>query len=126
MTPALIRKELGELRPWAILSLFLGLSELAAQLLEQVDLLSTEQTIEMLSGESARWYWLIAFAIGTGLGVREAEDGTLAFLDGLPLGRTRVFIVKCAVTCALLFIGPLISLASIAVFHRLSHGSLDA
>jgi hypothetical protein len=126
ITSALVRKELGELRPWAILSLFLGLSETATQLLEQVDMLSTEATIEMLSAESGRLYWLIALAIGTGLGVREAEDGTLAFLDGLPVGRTRVFWVKCAVTCALLAIGPLISLGSIAVLHALSHGSLDA
>ena len=126
VTGALVRKELGELRPWAILSLFLGLSELATQLLEQVDMLRTEATIGMLSSASGRLYWLIALAIGTGLGVREAEDGTLAFLDGLPVGRTRVYLVKCAVTCVLLAVGPLVSLGSIALLHELSHGSLDA
>jgi hypothetical protein len=126
MTLALIRKELVELRPWAILSLFLGLSELGMQLLEQVDMLSTEATIEMFSAMSGRMYWLIAFAIGTGLGPREGEEGTLAFLDGLPLGRGRVFLVKHAVTCALLVVGPVIALSTIVVLHSLSHGSLDA
>lgn len=125
MTGALIRKELGELRPWAILSLCLGLSELGMQLFEQVDMLSTDATIEMLSATTGRIYWMIAFAIGTGLGPREAEEGTLAFLDGLPVGRSRVFWVKCAVTCALLLIGPALALAAIALLHALSHGSLD-
>jgi hypothetical protein len=96
------------------------------QLLEQVDMLSTEATIEMLGAMSGRMYWLIAFAIGTGLGPREGEEGTLAFLDGLPLGRGRVFLVKHAVTCALLLIGPLTALLTIVVLHALSHGSLDA
>ena len=96
------------------------------QLLEQVDMLSTEATIEMFNAMSGRMYWLIAFAIGTGLGPREGEEGTLAFLDGLPLGRSRVFLVKHAVTCALLLLGPLTALLTIIVLHALSHGSLDA
>src|SRR5687768_2524166 len=125
MTGALIRKELGELRPWAILSIVLGLSELGAQLFEQVDMQSTQVTIALLSAMNARVYWLIAFAIGTGLGTREAEDGTLAFLDGLPVSRTRVFWVKQAVAWVLLSIGPLISLGTIIASHALSHGSLD-
>lgn len=126
VTLALIKKELGELRPWAILSIFLGLIELAAQLFEQVDMQPTASSIGTLSAMNARMYWLIAFAIGTAAGTREAEDGTLSFLDGLPVSRTRVFWVKQAVTWALLAIGPLISLATIAVLHALSHGSLDS
>jgi hypothetical protein len=126
VTRALIRKELGELRPWAILSLFLGLSELGGQLFQQIDMQSTATTIDLLSAINGRVYWLVALAIGTGLVTREAEEGTLAFLDGLPLGRTRVFWIKCSVTWLLLSIGPVISLGSIAALHALSHGSLDA
>lgn len=45
---------------------------------------------------------LLAFAMGSGLLAREAEDGTLAFLDGLPLRRRDVFLSKLAVAGACL------------------------
>jgi hypothetical protein len=48
---------------------------------------------------------LLAFAHGAGLLARELEDGTLAFLDGLPLRRRDVFLAKLAVAggCLSLF-----------------------
>jgi hypothetical protein len=124
MTGALIRKELSELKPWALLSVVLGLSGLGAQLLDPVDMRPLEQMHD-LGKMDGRLNWLIAFAVGTGLGTREAEDRTLAFLDGLPVSRTRVFWVKCWVTWALLSIEPWISLGTIVTSHVLSHGSLD-
>jgi hypothetical protein len=46
---------------------------------------------------------LLSFAMGSGLLARELEDGTLAFLDGLPVRRSEVFLSKLAVAGACLF-----------------------
>ena len=97
MNAALFRKEVRDLLPWGVLSLAFGLSNVAQLLLEQVDSAPLGQTFFLLNGENLVLYWLIAFAIGTGLAVREHDDRTLAFLDGLPVSRSRVFFIKCAV-----------------------------
>jgi len=125
MSAALLRKELRDLLPWGVLSLALGLSNVVQLLLEQVDSTPLGQTFFFLNQENIVLYWLIAFAIGTGLAIREHDDRTLAFLDGLPVSRSRVFFVKCAVMSLLVLIGPLLELVSIGALHLLSRGSLD-
>jgi len=125
MSAALLRKELRDLLPWGVLSLALGLSNVVQLLLEQVDSTPLGQTFFFLNQENIVLYWLIAFAIGTGLAIREHDDRTLAFLDGLPVSRSRVFFVKCAVMSLLVLIGPLLELVSIGTLHLLSRGSLD-
>jgi hypothetical protein len=123
---ALFRKELRDLLPWGILGLALGLSNVSEfLLLGHVDLAPLGQTFGLLNQENVVFYWLIAFAIGTGLAIREHDDRTLAFLDGLPVSRSHVFIVKCVVMSLLVLIGPLLELAAIGGFHLLSRGSLD-
>ena len=94
-------------------------------LLEQVDLAPLGQTFPLLNNYNVVLYWFMAFAIGTGLAIREHDDRTLAFLDGLPVSRSRVFFVKCAVMSALVLIGPLLELAALGGLHLLSRGSLD-
>ena len=125
MNAALFRKELRDLLPWGVLSLAFGLSNVVQLLLEQVDTTPLGQTYFLLNQENVVLYWLIAFAIGTGLAIREHDDRTLAFLDGLPVGRTRVFFVKCAVMSLLVLIGPALELCGLSVLHLLSRGSLD-
>jgi len=125
MSAALLRKELRDLLPWGVLSLAFGLSNVVQLLLEQVDSTPLGQTFFFLNQENIVLYWLIAFAIGTGLAIREHDDRTLAFLDGLPVSRSRVFFVKCAVMSLLVLIGPLLELVSIGTLHLLSRGSLD-
>lgn len=125
-TRALIEKELRELRPWAILCAFLGLFDLLEQLFKQLDMQPLSQTIAMLGDDSGRALWMIAFAIGTGLGPREQEEGTLAFLDGIPVSRTRVLAVKLSVAIAMIVLAPTMSLFTAAGLHVLSHGSVDA
>jgi hypothetical protein len=125
MNAALFRKELRDLLPWGVLSLAFGLSNVVQLLLEQVDTTPLGQTYFLLNQENIVLYWLIAFAIGTGLAIREHDDRTLAFLDGLPVGRTRVFFVKCAVMSLLVLIGPALELCGLSVLHLLSRGSLD-
>jgi hypothetical protein len=125
MNAALFRKEFRDLLPWGVLSLAFGLNNVVQLLLEQVDSTPLGQTFFLLNGENVVLYWLIAFAIGTGLAVREHDDRTLAFLDGLPVSRSRVFFVKCAVMTMLILAGPLLELAAIGGLHLLSRGSLD-
>src|SRR5262245_41654987 len=125
MNAALFRKEFRDLLPWGVLSLAFGLNNVAQLMLEQVDSTPLGQTFFLLNGENVVLYWLIAFAIGTGLAVREHDDRTLAFLDGLPVSRSRVFFVKCAVMAMLILAGPLLELLSVGGLHLLSRGSLD-
>jgi hypothetical protein len=84
MNGALFRKELRDLRPWGVLGVALGLSNVVELLLEQIDLAPLGQTFRLLNEYNVTVYWFIAFAIGTGLVIREHDDRTLAFLDGLP------------------------------------------
>jgi hypothetical protein len=125
MNAALFRKELRDLLPWGVLAVALALSSTAALMLGQVDLAPLGQTFGLLNQFTFVLYWFVAFAIGTGLAIREHDDGTLAFLDGLPVSRTRVFVVKCTVMVLLVLIGPLLELAALGVMHLLSRGSLD-
>ncbi|HEY3517851.1 MAG TPA: hypothetical protein VGL98_12460, partial [Gammaproteobacteria bacterium] len=125
MNAALFRKEFRDLLPWGVLSLAFGLNNVAQLLLEQVDSTPLGQTFFLLNGENVVLYWLIAFAIGTGLAVREHDDATLKFLDGLPVSRSRVFLMKCAVMTMLILAGPLLELTVIGGLHLLSRGSLD-
>ena len=125
MNAALFRKEFRDLLPWGVLSLAFGLSNVVQLLLEQVDSTPLGQTFFLLNQENIVLYWLIAFAIGTGLAIREHDDRTLAFLDGLPVARSRVFFVKCAVMSLLVLIGPALELFGLSALHLLSRGSLD-
>jgi hypothetical protein len=125
MNAALFRKELRDLLPWGVLSLAFGLSNVVQLMLEQVDSTPLGQTFYLLSAQNVVFYWFIAFAIGTGLAVREHDDRTLAFLDGLPVSRSRVFFVKCVVMSLLVLVGPLLELVGVGGLHLLSRGSLD-
>ncbi len=125
MNAALFRKELRELLPWAILGLAVGVVEPIEALTGQIDMRPLGATIGLLNGMNALLYWFIAFAIGTGLVTRERDEGTLAFLDGLPLSRGRAFAIKCAVMALIVLIAPLLHVATIVFAHLLSRGSLD-
>lgn len=125
MTGALFRKELRELRPWALLAVVFWSVDVLDELMRATDLRPLEVTFADLSGSMVPIVWVLAFAIGTSLGVREGDDGTLAFLDGLPVTRTRVFLVKLAVAAGVLLSWPLLRTALAVVLHLVSRGSLD-
>ncbi|HKP61715.1 MAG TPA: hypothetical protein VJV78_33525 [Polyangiales bacterium] len=126
MTRALLQKELRATRPWLVLSLFVGLVDFAEALVHQTDARPLAHTWGNLGRGDGIVLWIIAYTIGTGLVSREQDDGTLVFLDGLPVSRTHVFSVKCSLTCAVLTLAPCVTLASVVMQHLLSRGSLDA
>ena len=125
MTRALIFKELRELLPYGFMCLVLGLLDLVPVLLTQPDMRPLGITIGGFGDNSAFFYWVLALAIGTVLSTREQDDRTLGFLDGLPITRIRVFLVKLGVTVTLIMLAPLMSMAVLVIEHLLSRGSLD-
>lgn len=105
MRRVLMTKEWAGMRPFAwllVVLVVLDLLELAAG-----DLQTWHRSFTLFSGtrwtESTVMSLLLSFAMGSGLLARELEDGTLAFLDGLPVRRSEVFLSKLMVASACLF-----------------------
>ena len=125
MIRALARKELRELRPWAVLAVVVWIIDLIDDAVRKLDQRPLSLTFHGLSDTSVGMLWLLAFAIGTTLGTREEDDGTLAFLDGLPVTRSRVFGVKVVMSIVVLITYPVLKLGLAIVLHLLARGSLD-
>lgn len=111
MKRALMSKEWAGMRPfaWLLVVLFLlDLLELGAG-----DLQTWHRNFTLFSGsrwtESTVMALLLSFAMGSGLLARELEDGTLAFLDGLPVRRSQVFLSKLMVAGGCLFAYAMLS-----------------
>jgi len=105
MKRVLIAKEWAGVRPFVwllVVMLLLGLLELCV-----ADLQALHRTHTLFADtpwtEDAVLSLLLAFAMGSGLLAREVEDGTLAFLDGLPVRRRDVFLAKLLVAGGCLF-----------------------
>lgn len=104
MKRVLLAKEWTSMRPFAWLLAALALLRVVDLVCVSLPALHRES---MLFGAG---YWtsdasltfLLAFAMGTGLLMREIDEGTLAFLDGLPLRRGSVLSSKLAVAGACL------------------------
>jgi hypothetical protein len=119
------RKELRELRPWGLLSALLGASEPLTDLARQVDMLPLSSRFSYVVGIGLYPAWMLAFAVGMGLAVRERDDGTQGFLDGLPVRRSTVFATRVLVAVAVVSLAPVVGASSSLVLHLLSRGSLD-
>jgi hypothetical protein len=122
---ALIHKELRGQWPFLFLGvalfLFVDVLELLAK---QWDLQPLGATFYDFNSFFIFQY-LISFAVGSGLLMREIDDGTLAFLDGLPLTRTGAFTTKIATATAVLLCYPLAHLVLVSVLHLTARESLD-
>jgi hypothetical protein len=126
VTWPLVRKELRDQRPFLALALLLFGIELLDVVLAQPDMHSLSSLFPQLFDASATFQLLVSFAVGTGLLVREHDDGTLAFLDGLPLTRRRLFAAKVGVALAVLMLYPTLRVGLFALLHLWGRGSLDA
>lgn len=125
MTGALVRKELRELRPWVVLGFVFAALDVVDEVLSRPVLRPLGDSFSGLADFSVAVLWLLAFAIGTTLGTREADDGTLGFLDGLPVTRTRVFLVKLLTAAGALFLWPGLRAGLAVGLHLAARGSLD-
>ncbi len=125
----LIAKELRALLPmiWFVVCVEL-VGVMATFGTEFPDLKTLTTQLDPAKGASdlAAGVIIIAVLISTGLLVRERDDGTLRFLDGLPVSRTRLFAGK--VIAALIVLAAMIAFEASLVgwFHLLSRDSLEA
>ena len=126
MSAPLLRKELREQRPVLFFGLFLvALDLVSLGLSEAPDLRPLAVTLAPALHESWRvTLFLLAFALATGLLRREEDEGTLEFLDALPVTRTRLFLVKVAVAVPVLMAYPVCTAVLQAVQQLASRTSL--
>jgi hypothetical protein len=127
MKRVLLAKEWTGMRPFVwllVVLLLLDLIELGA-----ADLQDLHRTHTLLGAtswiEDAVLSLLLAFAMGSGLLAREVEDGTLAFLDGLPVRRLDVFLAKLAVAWSCLFAYAVATPVLGGLLHLLLRHSID-
>jgi hypothetical protein len=128
MMRVLFFKELRALRPlaWCIVGM---------HLLGTIFLLATEMPDEQkfvfadwMAEDRHGWLMvlaLFALMIGAGLLLHESEQGTLRFLDGLPVSRTRLFLAKVLAGLAVLALVPLLGVPEEIIFDQLSRTSID-
>ncbi len=107
MSHPLLRKEGRSLVPFLGLVVFFNLLDWADEFLTKFpDQYPLAKLLEESTGEHVMMF-TVAFALAASLLVREGDEGTLAFLDGLPLSRTRVFLTKAGLALGVLWLFPL-------------------
>lgn len=124
MNAALIRKELRGQWPFIFLGVALSVIEVLELLTEQWDLKPLSSTFYEFNSFCIVQFF-ISFAVGSGLLIREIDDGTLAFLDSLPLTRARAFTAKIVTATAVLLCYPLGHSVFISALHVIARESLD-
>jgi len=128
MIRALLAKEVRALRPmvWCIggLWLIMVILQLATEL---PDAQPFRPELWLSNSRETTFVVLFLFTLMTGAGllVHESEQGTLRFLDGLPLSRTQLFVAKAAAALCVIAWVPALGLLSDLVFGEFSRTSLD-
>jgi len=125
MTRVLLRKELRSLRPFLFVVFAVLLADLVDALLVPFGTRSFPDRLQSLSDELAILPILLGFAMGVNLLVREIDDGTLGFLDGLPLRRRTIFAAKMQAAMLVLMVFPAGALLLNAALHLATRSSLD-
>ena len=128
MNLALIRKELRDQRAFVGLGIFLcalEIVELLVVVLPDQRPLWLNWQHELVAEGNSMLMLLLALAMAWGLLVREHDERTLEFLDGLPISRPAQFGTKVVTALAVLMIYPVFAVAIILLEHLLSRNSLD-
>ncbi len=122
----LLKKELRALRPYAVLAGVLMLISVLDDLFTKSSLRSLASTFSSVAAMPLPLvYGLIALALGTGISVKERDEGTLAFLDALPVTRTHVFFTKLLAALLVLIAFPGFQLAWAVFGHAVARESLE-
>lgn len=125
MNGALFRKEMRSLRPFVFVVLALVLVDIIDVFLVPFGAISFPDRLRLFSDELGVVQFVLGFALGANLLVREIDDGTLGFLDGLPLKRRAIFAAKIKAAMLVLLIFPAAMLLLNAALHAATRGSLD-
>ncbi len=121
---AILWKEWVSLRPFALLLLALfvfGL--LLVQATEYFDVYPFWENIIGNLGSVVSMTFILCVIVALGLMVREKDEGTLLYLDGLPLSRFSVYLAKWLVAVALITTINLLWTLESIVYDLLSRGS---
>ena len=125
---ALLAKELRALRPFVfcIAGLYvLGIAfTFATEMPDQQKFVPAEWQADDRTG-SFVGLALFGLMIGAGVLINESEHGTLRFLDGLPVSRTRLFVAKYLAALAITFLVTIIDLPSVILLDWISRASPD-
>ncbi|MBD8528942.1 MULTISPECIES: ABC transporter permease [unclassified Massilia] len=125
MNSPLFRKELRSLRPFVFVVLALLLMDVVDAFVVPFGTRAFPERMQTLADELANLQIVLGFALGVNLLVREIDDGTLDFLDGLPLRRSTIFAAKIQAALLVLLIFPAGVLLLHAALHAATRGSLD-
>lgn len=129
MIRPLVAKEVRDQRPFLWLAVFFialeVLSTLWTEPLGFSPYASTFDTRFKSDGELSVLTFILAFALGSGLLIREQDDRTLEFLDALPTSRWTLFWVKLLVALGTVLVYPLGMTVWTLGEHVLSRTSLD-
>jgi ABC-2 family transporter protein len=128
MMRTLIYKELRTLLPfaWLIVGLMaLILGSIFAIEFPDTNTLDPAKWLADDRGGALAFLLFFGLIIGAGLLVNESEQGTLTFLDGLPVSRTRIFAGKMIAGFLVLSIGPVIGLSVDVLLDSISRDSMD-
>lgn len=129
MTHPLVAKELRDQRPFLWLALFFIAADVVTTLWTEplgfAPFASTFSSRFEAGGDMAILTFILAFALGSGLLVREQDDRTLEFLDALPTSRWSLFGVKLLVALGTVLVYPLGASLWLLFGHALSRTSLD-
>ena len=125
MNTALFIKELRSLRPFLFVILAVVLLDAVDAFMTPFESTSFPERLKSLSDELAILQVVLGFALGSSLLVREIDDGTLNFLDGLPLTRSAVFVAKIKAAMLVMTILPVGLLLLNVWLHLATRESLD-
>ena len=125
---AVLRKELGELGPFALLCLLMWSVSPALELVTDFaddDLLVRSDSLHGSASEAyILFHVLLTLSMTAGLIVREEDQGTVAFLDALPVRRSTLLAGKVMVAFGCLMVGPAALVAVFWAEHALARTSL--
>jgi len=128
MMRALLAKEIRALRPIALCivgTFVLSMIYLFATEFPDQQLVDPVKWLREYRGGTFLILALFGLMIGAGLLINESQQGTLRFLDGLPVSRTRLFVAKMLAALAVIALVPLIGFPFDVVFGYLSRSSID-
>jgi len=128
MMRTLICKELRTLLPFAWLILGLMALILGSTFAIEFPDTNTLEPAKWLANDrpgALAFLMLFGLMIGAGLLVNESEQGTLTFLDGLPVSRTRIFGAKMIAGLLVLSLGPVFGLGVDVALDLISRDSMD-
>jgi hypothetical protein len=121
----LFLKELRGLRPFVFLACAFLVIEIIELLWTPLEAMSFAERLDLTSTGVLVLQIALAFAMGSGLLVREIDDGTLGFLDSLPVTRRAVFAAKLMSAMLVLVILPLGEVIQLVLFQIRTGDSLN-